>query len=134
MKKYLALFLVLILMLNLFAACSKEEAENVDNNVEEPVNVDNTDPGSTEEDDTNEQVPPIESLTIVTDVWEGMDMFLIDSWVDGAQSLAADSILAMADDGRALPNIASESVWSEDGLTWTLTFPEGMYYSTGEQL
>ena len=135
MKKYLALFLVLILMLNLFAACSKEEAENVNNNAEEPVNVENTDPGTADEEgDTDEQTTPIESLTIVTDVWEGMDMFLIDSWVDGAQSLAADSILAMADDGRALPNIASESVWSEDGLTWTLTFPEGMYYSTGEQL
>ena len=81
MKKYLALFLVLILMLNLFAACSKEGAENVNNNAEEPVNVENTDPGTADEEgNTDEQTTPIESLTIVTDVWEGMDMFLIDSW------------------------------------------------------
>lgn len=105
MKKHLALFLGLTMVIGLFVGCSEVEAK-----------------------------ADFESLTIVSSEWEGIDMFLIDSWVDGAQSLAADSILAMADDGSALPNIASASEWSEDGLTWTLTFPEGMYYSTGEQL
>ena len=74
-----------------------------------------------------------ESLTIVDEEWEGIDMLQIDSSTT-MQGLMADSILNRAEDGSALPGIASNSVWSEDGLTWTLTFPEGMYYCTGEQL
>lgn len=79
MKKYLALFLVFILMLNLIAACSNENATDVDNTAGELPNVENTAVGSTDENNTDEPVAQIESLTIVTDVWEGMDMFLIDS-------------------------------------------------------
>ncbi len=51
------------------------------------------------------------------------------------QCLLADPVLEKDNVTKApIPCIASESVWSEDGLTWTLTFPEGMYYCTGEQL
>lgn len=73
-------------------------------------------------------------LTIQDDDWEGMDLFQVSSWND-MQSLVADSILGTDPETKeATPNIASESVWSDDGLTWTLTFPEGMYYSTGEEV
>lgn len=66
--------------------------------------------------------------------WEGIDLFQVSSWND-MQSLIADTVLGTDPETKeATPCIASESVWSEDGLTWTLTFPEGMYYSTGEQL
>lgn len=114
MKKYLALLMAAMMVLAMVAGCGNEVAD---------------DPGSSS---AGKKIP--EELTIVGDTWEGIDMFLIDSWNDGAQGLAADSILTMDEHGRALPQIASKSVWSEDGLTWTLTFPEGMYYSTGEQL
>lgn len=73
-------------------------------------------------------------LVIQDSDWEGVDLFQVSSWND-MQSLLADTILGTDPETKeATPNIASESVWSEDGLTWTLTFPEGMYYSTGEQL
>lgn len=114
---------------------AKRKGRECDNNVEEPVNVDNTDPGSTEEDDTNEQATPIESLTIVTDVWEAHGHVL--DWTLGsmARNPSPQTVSLpwqmMAERCRiSLRN----QVWSEDGLTWTLTFPEGMYYSTGEQL
>lgn len=109
MKKYLALIMAAAMILSILAACGKENTP----------------------EDNNLKVP--DSITVVDSEWDGIDMYLIDSMND-MQSLVSDSILTKADDGTALPGIASASVWAEDGLTWTLTFPEGMYYSTGEQL
>lgn len=75
-----------------------------------------------------------DTLVIVDSDWEGIDLFQVSSWND-MQSLVADTVLGTDPDTKeSIPNIASKSVWSEDGLTWTLTFPEGMYYSTGEEL
>lgn len=74
------------------------------------------------------------TLIIQDSDWEGVDLFQVSSWND-MQMLLADPILEKDPvTGDTLPGIASESVWSEDGLTWTLTFPEGMKYSTGEQV
>lgn len=74
------------------------------------------------------------TLIIQDDVWEGVDLFQVSSWND-MQCLLADPILEKDPvTGDTLPGIASESKWSEDGLIWTLTFPEGMKYSTGEQV
>lgn len=68
------------------------------------------------------------------DSWEGIDLFQVTSWND-MQSLLADPIFEKdPNTGDILPGIASDSKWSEDGLTWTITFPEGMKYSTGEQV
>ena len=73
-------------------------------------------------------------LIIQDSAWEGVDLFQVSSWND-MQCLLADPILEKdPETGDTLPGIASESKWSEDGLTWTLTFPEGMKYSTGEQV
>ena len=73
-------------------------------------------------------------LIIQDDSWEGIDLFQVSSWND-MQCLLADPILEKdPNNGAALPGIASDSKWSEDGLTWTLTFPEGMKFSTGEQV
>jgi len=66
--------------------------------------------------------------------WTGIDMYQSEGWYD-MQGLVADTVLAEDPDTQeAVPRIASKSVWSDDGLTWTLTFPKGMYYSTGEEL
>ncbi len=66
--------------------------------------------------------------------WEGTDLFQVSYWTD-MQCLIADPILEKdPETGDVLPGIASAQKWSEDGLTWTLTFPEGMKYSTGEQV
>lgn len=74
------------------------------------------------------------TLIIQDSAWEGVDQFQVTSWND-MQCLLADPILEKdPETGNTLPGIASNSVWSEDGLTWTLTFPEGMYYSTGKQV
>ena len=119
-NKVLALLLVLVLTVSLVAGCSNKPAAS-----------DNTGDGSNDGSQTAAKVP--DQLTIVDSEWDGVDMFQCDSWND-MQCLYADSILAKADDGSAIPCIASNSVWSADGLTWTLTFPEGMCYSTGEEL
>jgi len=75
-----------------------------------------------------------QTLIIQDSAWEGVDLFQVTSWND-MQSLLSDPILEKdPKTGAVLPGIASDSQWSEDGLTWTLTFPEGMKYSTGEQV
>lgn len=74
------------------------------------------------------------TLIIQDDAWQGVDMFQCSSWYD-MQFLLADPIFDRDfETGEAVPCIASEGVWSDDGLTWTITFPEGMKYSTGEQV
>ncbi len=74
------------------------------------------------------------TLVVRDGAWEGTDVFQVSWWTD-MQCLIADTILEKdPETGDAVPGIASEQKWSDDGLTWTLTFPEGMYYSTGEQV
>lgn len=76
----------------------------------------------------------VKPLIIHDDSWEGTDLFQVSYWTD-MQCLIADPILEKDPETKdVLPGIASDSQWSEDGLTWTLTFPEGMKYSTGEQV
>ena len=118
MKKYLALMLTAVMLLCCLTGCESSTPAA---------------PGTTQPapEAAGPAIP--EQLTITTSEWQGIDMFQCDSWYS-MQCLHADTILAWGPDGSALPNIASNSVWSEDGLTWTLTFPEGMYYCTGEQL
>lgn len=128
-RKILALLLVLTLVVGIAAACGQNQ--NPATNPEETTG--GNQPAETAAGTEEPAVTVPEELVIVDSEWDGVDMFQCDSWND-MQCLYADSILNKASDGSAIPGIASNSVWSEDGLTWTLTFPEGMYYSTGEQL
>ena len=66
------------------------------------------------------------TLIIQDSSWEGVDMYQVSSWND-FQCLLADSIETQNPETKeAEPCICSKSVWSKDGLTWTLTFPKGM--------
>ena len=74
------------------------------------------------------------TLIIKDGSWSGIDLFQVSDWND-MQCLVADSVLTKdPKTGKAMPGIASKSVWSKDGKTWTLTFPKGMKYSTGKEL
>jgi len=74
------------------------------------------------------------TLIIHDSAWSTIDMFQAEDWND-MQSLVADSILQEdPTTKKAVPRIASKEVWSDNGLTLTLTFPKGMKYSTGEEL
>ena len=107
-NKILAITLIAVLVLSLVTGCGKSKATN--------------------------GAAGGQTLIIQDSTWEGVDLFQVSSWND-MQCLLADSILEKdPETGAALPGIASDSQWSEDGLTWTLTFPEGMKYATGEQV
>lgn len=111
----LTLIVILVLCLVSFTGCSKENEVS-------------------KESETSGEAA-VEQILIIQDTdWEGIDLFQVCSWND-MQCLLADPILEKdSDTGAALPGIASDSKWSKDGLTWTLTFPEGMKYSTGESV
>lgn len=65
--------------------------------------------------------------------WWGLDVTQLDGSAS-AQGLIGDSLVTLDDAGNMLPCIASAVVVSEDGLTITMTIPEGMYYASGEQV
>lgn len=90
--------------------------------------------GCSKSEDVKTSTSEEQVLIIHDDAWDGVDLFQVSSWND-MQTLLADTIISKDPvTGEVIPSIASNSQWSEDGLTWRLTFPEGMYYSTGEQL
>ncbi len=65
--------------------------------------------------------------------WWGLDVTQLDGSAF-AQTLIGDSLVTLDKDGNMQPNICSAITVSEDGLTITMTFPEGSYFASGEQL
>lgn len=121
-RRIIATLLAVLLIINL-AACSHADSSAA-------TEGDSISAGTRNDDYSGEDILVMHDYN----EWVGTDPFQSGSWND-TQSLIADSILAIDQATKApVPDIASKSVWSDDGLTWTLTFPEGMYYSTGEQL
>lgn len=75
-----------------------------------------------------------ESLVMVENGdWWGLDVTQLDGSAT-AQGLIGDSLVTVDAAGNMLPGIASDVKVSEDGLTITMTIPEGMYYYNGEQV
>ena len=73
-------------------------------------------------------------MTIVDDEWYGTDPLQQDNWSTG-QTLIADPLFTLnPDGGDLLDGICTDLTVSEDGLTMTMTVPEGKYYATGEQV
>lgn len=75
-----------------------------------------------------------EVFTLADDEWYGTDLYQQDSWSSG-QGLIADPIFTMdPKGGDLLDGICTDLTTSEDGLTMTMTVPEGKFYATGEQV
>lgn len=75
-----------------------------------------------------------EVFTLADDEWYGTDLYQQDSWSSG-QGLIADTLFTMdPEGGDLLDGICTDLTPSEDGLTLTMTVPEGKYYATGEQV
>lgn len=75
-----------------------------------------------------------DTFTLVDDEWYGTDLYQQDSWTSG-QTLIADSLFTLdPEGGDLLDGICTDLTPSEDGLTLTMTVPEGKYYATGEQV
>lgn len=74
------------------------------------------------------------NLTIIDSEWYGMDTFQLDS-TSGAQDLGASALFAWdSENGCIADKVCTDWTVSEDGLTVTFNVPEGMKYSTGEQV
>lgn len=75
-----------------------------------------------------------EVFTLADDEWYGTDLYQQDSWTSG-QGLIADPLFTMDPrGGDLLDGICTDLTPSEDGLTLTMTVPEGKFYATGEQV
>lgn len=65
--------------------------------------------------------------------WWGLDVTQLDG-SSFMQTLIGDAPVSLDGNGEMGPLIASEVKVSDEGHTITLTFPEGMYFASGEQL
>lgn len=75
-----------------------------------------------------------DTFTLADDEWYGTDLYQQDSWSSG-QGLIADPLFTLdPEGGDLLDGICTGLTASEDGLTLTMTVPEGKYYATGEQV
>lgn len=74
------------------------------------------------------------SLVIYDSEWYGLDTYQLDSTA-GAQSLNSSSLFQWNPETNMMEDdVCTDWTLSEDGKTATFNVPEGMYYSTGEQV
>ncbi len=118
MKKKKLIILILVFSIVLAVSCSKSESKST------------TDDAATS--DPNPQTR--DSLTIVEpNEWIGMDTLQI-AYYTSMQTLVADPLLMINDEGEIVPCLASSYEISADGKQITLTIPEDLKYATGETL
>ena len=73
-------------------------------------------------------------LTIIDGEWYGLDTYQLDSTA-GMQGLNSTGLFQWdAEKGDVVDNVCTNWQVSEDGKTATFDVPEGMKYSTGEQV
>ncbi len=65
--------------------------------------------------------------------WWGLDVTQLDGTAF-AQNLIGDALVILDQNGDMQPNMCSAVTVSDDYLTITMTFPEGSYFASGEQL
>ena len=73
-------------------------------------------------------------LSVIDGEWYGLDVFQLDSTA-GAQALNASSLFQWNPETNTVEdNVCTDWNVSKDGKTVTFNVPEGMKYSTGEQV
>lgn len=74
------------------------------------------------------------NLTLIDGEWYGLDAYQLDSTA-GAQGLNSTGLFQWDPETNTMvDNVCTDWELSEDGKTATFNVPEGMYYSTGEQV
>ncbi|CAK7029140.1 ABC transporter substrate-binding protein [Tissierella sp.] len=116
-KRFLVLLMVMIMVISA-AGCSKEPASN----------------GESKDTLSGEPIGR-KTLTLHDSEWMGTDLFRCSSWYT-SQNLISDTFLIQdpKDPSKLLPNICSDYKVSEDGMSFRLTFPEGMKFADGTPL
>ena len=106
MKKKLAVLVLALAMILSMAACGNSTSAEKDNT----------------------------QLNIIDSEWRGLDTYQLDETA-GAQGLSSSALFQWDPETNSMvDNVCTDWQVSEDGKTATFTVPEGMYYSTGEQV
>ena len=106
MKKKLAVLVLALAMILSMAACGNSTSAEKDNT----------------------------QLNIIDSEWRGLDTYQLDETA-GAQGLSTSALFQWDPETNSMvDNVCTDWQVSEDGKTATFTVPEGMYYSTGEQV
>lgn len=118
-KKILALLMAIIMVFGVATGCSKHTNSSKDSS------------NNLSGDDTEGR----KTLTLYDSEWQGTDLFHCSAWFT-SQNLISDTILIQDpnDPSKLLPNICSNYKVSEDGMSFRLTFPEGMKFADGTPL
>ncbi|WP_313755779.1 ABC transporter substrate-binding protein [Tissierella sp.] len=117
-KKFLSLFMSIIMVFSIATGCSKEPVSSRGSN-----------------DISSNQDGGRKTLVLHDSEWMGTDLFRCSSWYT-SQNLISDTFLIQdpQDPSNLLPNICSDYKVSEDGMSFRLTFPEGMKFADGTPL
>lgn len=106
MKKKLAVLVLALAMILSMAACGNSTSAEKDNT----------------------------QLNIIDSEWRGLDTYQLDETA-GAQGLSSSALFQWDPETNSMvDNVCTDWQVSEDGKTATFTVPEGMHYSTGEQV
>lgn len=106
MKKKLMVLALAVVMVFSMAACGSDTAAEKDNS----------------------------QLNVIDSEWRGLDTYQLDETA-GAQGLNSSALFQWDPETNTMvDNVCTDWTLSEDGKTATFNVPEGMYYSTGEQV
>ena len=120
MKKLLSILVVLLLVAGMLSACGGSAAPSSG--------------GASSDAASEEETVELSDATVViaeSSEWWGNDVNQLDG-ATGAQSLVADVLVTMDEEGNLGPCMAEAVEVSDDGLTITLTMPEDLKFASGE--
>ncbi len=86
--------------------------------------------GDGESDDPTEKT----NLVVFDSEWYGVDTFQLDSSAGGQGLLSTTLFKWDGDNSKVVDNVCQNWTVAEDGSNVTFTVPEGLYYSTGEEV
>ena len=124
MKKTLCVLMILLLLAGTLSACGGSAA---------PSSGGSSSESAESSESEAETLEPSDATAVISEEsqWWGNDVTQLDGGMY-CQTMVADSLVTMDENGNLGPNMAEKVEVSDDGLTITLTMPEDLKFPSGE--
>ncbi|MCD7845819.1 MAG: ABC transporter substrate-binding protein [Oscillospiraceae bacterium] len=140
MKKLLAIFLALTMVIGLCTACSSSESDTTDedaNSVSESVEDSNDNDENLTDESSDNATSTITKMTVGSTASQFVGHFdasglYSNDYSRAAADLCYDALFLIDSDGEWYSNVLESCEW--DGLTLVLTLKDNIYFSNGDQM